>query len=234
MLKLVYCRGGDTDAPKVVKAAGWEYGTRHDYTPYMQPYMLDINWENYVWIDYLAKVGAYRPHLAMTPDYFRRTPKSLLYEQIQQVREAGATQVMVCPKFVGACADIPLDCIVAVSVPTPEYAGFLPPEDELIGRKLHLLGGYPDQHLYLMRYRYPQSEVVSIDQNSLARKAQKGMWWSARQAEWIQAPRRQYSTVVLAMQSARRITEYLNDPNSTFKYRKRIGRCMQAPMFELV
>jgi hypothetical protein len=228
-MRLIYCRGGDKSAPKVCARAGWLYGTRHDCKPYAMPvYMLDINWEKYVWADYVTKVALYKPTLAMVPDYFSDVPKSLLLERIAEVKEAGASEVMVCPKFLGAVGDIPDWCIVAISVPT-DYAGFLPPAHEVQGRRLHLLGGYPDQWQYLKRYRYPQSNIVSADGNALALKAQRGMWWSARKADWIQAPRGQYKNISLMIQSARRIGEYMNNPNAVIRFGKPVQRCIDKP-----
>jgi hypothetical protein len=229
-VNLIYCRGGDKLAPKVCKAAGWGYGTRHDYVPYLSPVaMLDINWQAYNWRDYVSKVALYKPTLAMVPDYFEATPKALLLEQIAEVKEAGATEVMVCPKFLGAVADIPPTCIVAVSVPAPTYASFLPPAGELVGRRLHFLGGGPDQWLYLKRHRYHAATVVSADCNYLALKAQFGMWWSARRADWIQAERGKFSNLTLMIQSARRITEYVHNPASIVRHGAAVQRCYERP-----
>ena len=228
---LIYCRGGDKTAPKVAAFAGLLSGSRNDYKSYAQVSMLDwdfsVEWTLKRWNKYLAEIAKHQPLIALIPDYFSDTPQSVMLQQVAEVKEAGACHVAVCPKFVGAVADIPLDCIIAVSVPT-EYAGFLPAASELVGRRLHLLGGHPDQHLYLMRVRYPQNEIFSIDANVSAMQAGYGKWWSAKRADWIQTPiSRQYKNVTLAMISARNWVRYLNDPQSKFRINERVSKCVE-------
>lgn len=217
------CRGGDAAAPDLLARCGWLYGTRHDYTPYAQPYMLDINWEAYDWADYVSKVAAWKPTLAMVPDYFASTPKSRLLEQIEEVRAAGAVQVMVCPKFLGAVENIPDDVIIAISVPT-DYAGFLPLPQEVEGRRLHLLGGQPDAQAAVMTKRYPKSQVVSIDHNTMFLKAGLGAHWSAAKGDWIDV-RGQHTTADLVILSGKNIRQYLAKPPKRFKANERVLKC---------
>lgn len=238
-IQVIYCRGGDVRAPKVVKAAGLMYGTRHDYKPYMPVYMLDIAFEQFKGIDftgveyqrkwgvYLDRVRAHQPALAMTLDYTPNVPRDLMLDQVEQVRAAGAATVMICPKFAGAVDHIPQSCIVAVSVPST-YAGFLPHPSELEGRRLHLLGGNPDQQAYLIRKRYTGAHVVSVDSNVLAYKAGFKQWWSARRGTWVHAPKGQYQTVTLTIHSARCVVGYLHDPDPIIRYSRRIQRCMET------
>jgi hypothetical protein len=226
-------------AVKVTQRSGMAYGIRHDYTPYAPVHMLDFNFKRYerlgpdqktaYFAEYLSKVEAYKPALAMVPDYFATTPKTVMLAQADAVKAAGARDVMVCPKWHGAVADIPAWCIVAISVPAESYAGFLPQSHEVIGRRLHLLGGQPDQQLYLTRVRYKQAHVISADGNKLALKAAKGQWWSARQADWIQAPHRRYPTIVLKMASAINIVRYLNRLESAIRYGKPVLMCIERP-----
>lgn len=230
---VVYCRGGDKFAPKLCADSGMAYGTRHDYTPYMEPvYMLDINWEAYNWFDYLSKVERYKPAIAMVPDYEHPHQRGRLMEQIEEVKAAGAGAVMCCPKFLGAVADIPSDCILAISVPT-KYAGFLPDASEVEGRKLHLLGGQPDQQLYIIRKLYQRAQVVSVDGNKLALKAQLGQWWSARRANWVQTAPNQYSNQVLMLQSARRIMDYFSNPRSFYRWTRPVLKCAAPKVRQL-
>ena len=81
-------------------------------------------------------------------------------------------RIAVCPKFAGAVADIPADCLVAVSVPS-SYAGFVPELTELRGRRVHLLGGNPQAQADLVTRL--GGAVVSADYNVHERNAQNGM-----------------------------------------------------------
>lgn len=162
-IKLIGCRGGYPDAPRLLLSEGWLYGFRSDYTAYDWPYFVDINWESYNWTDHLAVIRYWRPVQAMVADYMGPNHRENMLAQVADIRALGV-RPMVCPKFSGAVADIPNDCIVAVSIPTSDdkYAGYLPSEHELAGKDLHLLGGHPDQFAVLIK-RFSSSNVISID-----------------------------------------------------------------------
>jgi hypothetical protein len=218
---VVYCRGGDKFAPIVARFAGMLYGTRHDYIPYAHIYLLDIHWTKYDWSDYLRKAAAWKPVMAMAPDYERPDQLPALLSQIGDLRGLGI-RPMVCPKFAGAVSDIPPDCIVSISVPS-DYAGFLPDRRELGGRELHFLGGSPSQQRYLMA-RYDNAQTVSADGNKLGYKAMKGQYWHSQQARWVDV-RGQYSTQALQLASAWHIVRYLNAPHSFVRHGKSVQKC---------
>lgn len=228
----VYCRGGDKTAPEVAKAAGIEYGVRGDYKPYAPPYMIDVKWRNYDWPRYLRLMEQYAPSVAMVPDY--ESPEQLpkLLKQIADL-ESLVGRVMVCPKFDGALADIDTRHLVALSVPT-EYAGFLPDRAELIGRDIHLLGGHPDQQAYLIRRRYAGLNIVSADGNVLGFKANKGMVWSELRGDWWQTwPSLGYSSVSLAIVSAKTILPYLTSAAPVIHMNDRVRKCAAGRTLEL-
>lgn len=206
---IIYVRGGDKEAPKIAASAGMEYGTRHDYTPYAPVYMLDIRWDKYDWKDYLAKVALYKPTLAMAPDYEWRWQWTTLKRQIGDLRALRVPEIMVCPKFVGAVAHIPQDCIVAVSVPT-SYAGFLPDYSHLSGRRIHLLGGRVDIQADMIRkLKGVGATVFSVDGSHHARKAQLGQWWDG--GRWVQLRGKKDRNEVLTQASTKWIYKTLMD-----------------------
>lgn len=166
----VHVHGNNRRVQEWARAAGMAYGTRHDDTARAWPLMLDINWRKYIWAEYLAKIAQYRPVMAMVADYEHPNQRETMLKQVADLRAAGVLRVLVCPKFHGAVADIPDDCIVAVSIPS-RYAGFVPAEHELTGRRIHLLGGSPSkQRDAVLRWN-----VVSADYNAHQRAAQFGV-----------------------------------------------------------
>lgn len=224
MPDMVYVRGGDKTAPAICEKTGMMYGTRHDYKPYAPVYMIDIKWDDYDWQDYLSKVARYRPTLAMAPDYESSDQFDRLTIQIDDLRRLNPPRIMVCPKFENATAQIPADCIIAVSVPTG-YAGFLPALEELRGRRIHLLGGHPDQQLFLMQqYCAAGAEVISLDGNVLGDKAMKGQYWRAT-GGWADVRGKGESTEALAIRSAINIRIYFEANGKVFKSR-RVTKCM--------
>lgn len=221
---IIYVRGGDRAAPEIAKRGGMLYGVRHDYKPYAPVFMLDIHWENYSWPDYLAKVRAYAPKMAMVADYEYPRQKRLMLAQVADIKRLGVDHVMVCPKFDGAVDDIPSDCVLGVSVPTT-YAGFLPRAWEIQGRRLHLLGGHPDQQNYLMWHRYAGIEVFSVDGNELGYKARHGQFWGLRRGTWETAPKNKYSSDFLAVMSAKSLPFYFSRPARVYRA-DRVTKCM--------
>lgn len=235
-MDFIYCRGGDKQIESVL-GAGWHYGTRVDYTPYAPVYMLDVDFHSYLklttdtqredwWQHYLSKVAALRPKMAMVVDYMEPAQRTTMYKQIRDLKALGVERIMVCPKFAGAIAHIPSWCIIAVSVPST-YAGYLPEPSELHGRRVHLLGGHPDQWAYLAKYRYPDAQIISADGNVLADKAKRGQYWDAAAGTWRDV-RNQHETEALKRMSAESIRYYMAQPAPRIGAYKRVLRCQSA------
>lgn len=218
-MEIVYVRGGDKTAPAIAQASGMAYGTRHDYLPYADVFMLDVDFHRYqklktdeqreaFWQSYLAEVKEHKPFMAMAVDYERPEQRRVLYRQIRDLKPL-VTRILVCPKFVGAVQHIPSWCVVAVSVPT-SYAGFLPAYSHLKGRQVHLLGGKPEVQAQIIRKLIGVgAEVVSVDGSYHAMKAGFGQWFDG--GRWVQLRRNVVSDTDLCLASARNIVRYLQD-----------------------
>ena len=204
----IHCQGNNRKVPAWARTAGMAYGTRHDDTPRDYVFFQDINWKKYDWNEYAHKVATWRPVMAMVADYLAPDQRDTMLQQVADLRALGVLRVMVCPKFVGAVADIPADCTVAVSLPSG-YAGFVPPHEELIGRRVHLLGGNPgDARNAVVRW----DMVRSADYNVHERNAQSGFFFAG--ATWVNsAPlaRRVYDRNGLVIGSAVNIRKMLNE-----------------------
>lgn len=206
-MHVVYVRGGDKHAPGIAEAAGMQYGARHDYTTYADVWMLDIKWTRYDWTQYLDIVREQQPVMALAPDYEWGWQWTALRRQIEDLRQL-VTHVLVCPKFHGAINHIPEDCIVALSVPAPTYAGFLPDFRELTGRRVHLLGGRPEtQALLVQRLNGHGVEVFSVDGSYLSMKAGNGQVYS--EGKWIQRRDRKVPNWELEQLSAVNVVKML-------------------------
>lgn len=205
----IYVRGGDKTAPHVAQAADWFYGTRHDYPAYTHVYMLDVNWKSYDWGDYVAKVKALTPAMALVPDYERPEQRTTMIQQADEICRLG-TLPLVCPKFGGAIQDIPSYAGLAISVPAPSYAGYIPALDELRGweRHVHLLGGNPHRQAETIKTLASIGiSVDSIDGSYMSMKAARGQWFDG--GKW--QPARGIPTTELTIASARKIATYLTN-----------------------
>lgn len=201
---------GDT-FPRIARASGMAYGTRHIEQPRAWPYMVDIHWRDYDWSDYMQKIGAWRPVQAMVADYEHPAQRRLMYQQIRDLRAAGVLRVMVCPKFAGAVAHIPSWCIVAVSVPS-KYAGYVPPLHELKGRRVHLLGGSPvQQRKWQIALQGAGAIVVSVDGNAHVGVAKSAAFWDG--TRWMKKGGARIDTAgyeQLVIESGRNIVRMIN------------------------
>lgn len=178
----IHVQGGNPKHAEICQSIGIPYGTRNTDKAYGTVFMLDVNWEQFKkgkfsWNNYLETVTQLNPIQVMTVDYESPSEYDSLMGQIQDLRDLGTLRIMVCPKFNGAIADIPHDCIVGVSVPS-KHAGFLPDPSQLSGRRVHLLGGSPPkQRHYTMVYRGHGAIVQSVDGNSHEAASSKGSVW---------------------------------------------------------
>ena len=232
-MKFIYCKGGNKPAPRIAKAGGADYGIRGDYTPYERSLMIDYDFHSepteQKWLKFLAVVREHRPDMALIPDYFAHVEKVVMLRQIEDVRKAGARRVAVCPKFNGAVAHIPKECIVAVSIPTT-YAGFMPLYGELIGRELHLLGGHPDQQAFCIFRRYAGLNIISADGNIAGYKAERGQFWDAAKNGWITTAKKSRDNFELAVTSVINTQTTLQTAPTRY-ISKRVQRAAQLSMF---
>lgn len=187
----VLVKGGVPQLPDIARATGMAYGVRGDYKAYSWPFMVDVDFESFlsgalIWSDYLSQIRVCNPVQAMVVDYGQHQPsRDVLYQQINDLRMMGITRIMVCPKFEGAFADIPPDCIIALSVPS-KMAGWLPNDYGVLrGRKVHLLGGEVErQRRVAALVTQAGGTVISMDGNSHTKAAAFGRLYTGNR--WIQ------------------------------------------------
>lgn len=187
----ILVQGTNRRIPEVARRSGWAYGSRNSEKARDWCYQLDIEWTDYIWTEYLDMVRRLRPFAALVPDYEHPRQRRAMLNRIEHLKALGVMRVLVCPKFDGACADIPADCVVAVSIPST-YAGFVPDYRELRGRRVHLLGGTPSAWMggtretktgYIAGMTGAGSKVISADGNSHFMMAQNyGKYWAG---EWV-------------------------------------------------
>jgi hypothetical protein len=191
---MIWVQGNNRQIPLIAKQIGVAYGTRHDMLPRDHPFMVDIRWDKYDWMNYMDKIRRWRPVAAMVADYERPDQRDLMLQQVADLRAEGVLRIMVCPKFDSAIGDIPIDCTVAISVPSG-YAGYMPPMRDLAGRSIHLLGGSPSVILDAQRKVAGSGGIVrSADANTQQRAAQYKTVWT--QGKWCRTNLRTFSPQV--------------------------------------
>lgn len=197
-----------------------QYGIRSESKAYAWPYMIDCHFHCWIqltteqershfWANYIDKIRDLKPVLALAVDYMHPSQKTTLYRQIDALQPLVET-VLVCPKFNGAVEDIPDFCRIALSVPSPTYAGFLPDDFTVLKNKpCHLLGGRPEKQADVMRKVLGAGgDVISTDGNYSAMKAGKGQWFN--DGQWTQLRGNVVSSLDMEIASAINIVTYLN------------------------
>lgn len=218
-MKLILVHGASKDSPRLAAETGWEYGTREDYVAQAPVYMFDWNWKKAFtatrWQRYLRLIASHRPYLAMVPDLECQSQWYGLMRQIVDVKKAGAKKVVVTPKYAGALERLPYwdTFVIGISVPAETYASYLPEPASVVGRRLHLLGGNPDQWLYLKHvYEKAGSTVVSADGNFAMRQARLGKYWSAKKGGYVEMRGEGFDTEALVKATLKNVQWYINDP----------------------
>lgn len=207
---VILCKGSSPSIPEVIYKTGMLYGTRHTEKPLLQPFMVDIQWEKYDWQDYLTKLKAWKPVFVMAPDFMNLEQLPDLLTKIQELRDLGILKIAVCPKFIGAVQYIPKDCIIGISIPST-MAGFLPPIEELVGKKVHLLGGSPHNQIKYIR-EGTNFTVVSTDINMHSKAASKGTVFDGESIKWkYNDTTKQYNYQERILLSSQNIEERLYD-----------------------
>lgn len=184
-LLTVFCQGGNKDIPVAARQSGMAYGTRSDYGAHDYPFMVDAPFkpQDWDWERHAAVVQTQRPVMALARDYESAEQRADVLRQLDCFRDWGVLRPTVCVKFVEGIADIPPDVTIAVSVPS-QYAGWLPPDLRVYaGRRLHLLGGTPQQWLALIpKLQAAGAHVASADGSAHETAAKKGAHWE--QGKW--------------------------------------------------
>lgn len=181
----IIVRGNKANVPEICRKTGNAYGIQYNTTAHAWPYMIDSDPVACDWSEMMQVVNKWHPVQALTTDYYPGQRDTML-SQVADLRAAGVLRIAVCPKFHGAVADIPDDCIVAVSLKTNgklakganKYAGFMPDFEELRFRRVHLLGGSPRlQKDTLVKLQAIGAKVLSVDGNSQFGAAERGSAW---------------------------------------------------------
>lgn len=238
IVDFIAIHGGNSETPRLSKKAGWYYGSRSDYKIYDYPYMVDLNPEhqdNDTWNQYLRFLEEHRPKLALTIDFMHSEQWRVSQDRIRQVTDIGIIPV-VCVKCDAALRFTPdeycgIEVRIAFSVPTtypPGVAHYLPHKDLLNkNQTVHLLGGHPDQWVWIKNNYADLIDIRSIDTNVFIREARRAKWWSASKGGYVDMRKQGRSTSAMAVISMRNAAQYYNE--GIIKRRSiRVDRCIQA------
>ncbi len=175
----VFIAGKNAQYPIVAAASGMAYGVAQNDTPYAPITMLDVDFTQPDWEGYVTKYQQLRPAYAFAVDYSGDTAAMLA--QVSQLRQLGALNVIVPIKGDGLAVNVPVGCVLGVSVPakSDKFGGFLPKSAEgFFGRKVHLLGGTPSNQLHVQaRLAQVGATVASADYNAHEKAARRGTIW---------------------------------------------------------
>jgi len=177
---LIYCASGNQRFAEIAVANGFEYGGLSDDTNYLTPMFLDLNYKRPDFPRHLAAAKRYRPRFVVAGDIDKTEEMEGVLIQADALRRY-SEEVIVVPKQTGMIDQIPDWCIIGYSVPT-RFGASQAAQFELIGRRLHLLGGNPQRQMQM--WRYFGSSIISVDGNSHHQAAVRwGTFWE--KGKWV-------------------------------------------------
>lgn len=197
-IDLIYCAGGNPLLSKIAYEEGWLMGVRSDkgHTGGLPIAFIDVEYKSPDFELHLRRVAKERPKYATIPDLNEKTIDDndidRAIKQAERLKNYCEIPLIV-PKLPGQISMLPAYLAIGYSIPT-SYGGAQYPIWELVGRKVHLLGGSPQKQLEAYRYISSIGQVISVDGNMAQKCAiqflkywQKGKW-----IKWNNTEKNQY------------------------------------------
>jgi hypothetical protein len=189
-LDLIYCAGGNEKLARIAHEEGWLLGVRSDRWHHPYPLtLIDINYKNPKFEKHLTRVAKERPKYATVTDLSDQSldPYDIERAVTQAERLKDYCQFpLIIPKLAGQLDLIPKEWAIGYSVPTT-YGGASFLLWEIIGRKVHLLGGSPHRQIELGFFFNVAGQMLSADGN-MAQKMAVGFLKYWDNAVWVRWP----------------------------------------------
>lgn len=179
--ELIFCYGKNPSFAPIALAAGFRYGAQLPCVTYAPVYFADNEYRQPDRTAYMAALAEHRPQVATVVDWMvdEQLPDVLAWaEEAAQYCE----RLIIIPKVSGGISRIPTriggrDVVLGYSVPTT-HGGTDLMLWEFAGRSVHLLGGSPQQQMFLYsRYFRGICDVVSADGNMHCQQANSCRFW---------------------------------------------------------
>jgi hypothetical protein len=194
-IDLIYCAGGNKKLVEIAYEAGFKLGVRSDKYHYPYPLTLvDVDYKSPDFEMHLRRVDKERPKYATVPDLSDKLVSEVdiaraiaQYERLKDYCQI----VLIVPKLSGQIDLLPFEMAIGFSVPT-RYGGAQYPLWELIGRRVHLLGGSPHGQMKYYQHVQAIAQVTSADGNMYQKMAiEKCKFWQAggrNGGQWLEWP----------------------------------------------
>jgi hypothetical protein len=198
MIDLIYCAGGNPLLSQIAFEEGWQLGVRSDksHVGGLKVNFVDIRYKKPNFEKHLRRVAKERPKYAIVPDLSDKEVHEADIEQaiFRAFKLADYCEIpLIVPKLPGQVLTIPKEIAIAYSIPT-RYGGAQYPVWELVGRRVHLLGGNPHSQLKYYRHIQGMAQVISADGNMAQKLAvEKLKFWQCGGrvgGQWVEWPLR--------------------------------------------
>lgn len=191
-LDLIFCAGDNREFFQVADAAGFMLGIRSGRQSYgYKVQFVDIEYRRRNFEKHLKVVARYQPKYATVLDLSDEQVSAQDIERAMKQYEqlSCSCQIpLIVPKLPGQIAMLPHNVALAYSIPT-SYGGARYELGELIGRRVHLLGGSPHEQMDLYRRLDGWAQVTSVDGNMAMRIARDfSKYW--QHGAWVDHPRK--------------------------------------------
>ncbi len=193
--QLIWCAACGKRLAEVAVSLGWSYGACLPGSVSCQPlHFADQNWKRPDRIAYILALAKHRPAVATVLDWEHDHQLSEVLSWAEEAAQHVLEAVYLIPKVSGQVHRLPRliggkRVVLAYSVPTG-YGGSPLHLSELAGWPVHLLGGEPHRQMRIAAILGCIAEVVSVDGNTIGRKARLGQFWrrerGPRGGHWCQ------------------------------------------------
>ena len=182
---MIYCAGRNLRFDTIAVEHGFKYGAQLPTQVNFPLYFADQNWKIPNRGKYMRAVEQHRPYIATVLDLEKEGQLSEVLDWVEEITQY-VEQVIVIPKVCNIIPRIPHTIngkrvVLGYSVPTSHGATFVPIW-EFAGWPIHLLGGSPQQQMWMWRYLSAIGQVVSTDGNMALKLAtRRCQFWSNRE-----------------------------------------------------
>jgi hypothetical protein len=200
-MDLIFCANDNPLYAQIAVEEGWSLGicSNRGYQGYediSKISFVDIDYRNPDFERHLAVVGRLQPRYATVPDlsehYVSESDIERALRQAEQLKNVCALPLIV-PKLAGQVPLIPKEWALAYSVRTT-YGGanYFFWEEEvrqgLAGRRIHLLGGSPQEQIQIYLHVADFVHISSVDCSMPKRQSWFAEYWE--HGRWVKHPKK--------------------------------------------
>jgi len=120
-MDIIYCAGGNTRLAKIAIEEGFLYGSRSDDARNLRCNgLIDIEWNNYNWVNHVDTVKKHKPKYAVVPDVINANCLEKYIKMAEEIEDFCERTILV-PKVRNIISIIPKKYVIFIHHIAPKY-----------------------------------------------------------------------------------------------------------------